>query len=196
MQAVGHIIAGYQHPVSKKFMPVLEQKNLVMYEAADILALLLAGNGEYRVNHMYFQYENTNGAVSVTPTLSRDLGRGSFNSIDGSDDQDWLRLPIAAEPILGKYPDTTSNYEGNAVTFVATSALSSTQEGESPTHNPFGPGDGGSIAPSKIFSLALVASPVPSDSTQDKIFSRINLTTPFTVVAGLHVSVYWIIRFI
>lgn len=198
MRTVGELTLGYHYPQTNRFIPIHRQKNMIMFEAADVMARLVKGDPSYRISHMYFEYENNSngdGSVSSTPTLNRGMGRSSFDAITGSgpNPQDWLRVPIVTDGLLQVYPDNSDDYKGNAVTFTATSAASVSQEGESPAHNYFGTGVDG---PSKIFAVALVAAPSPADHTKDLIFSRLVLTTPFPVSAGSHPAAFWSLRFL
>ncbi len=196
MHAVGKIVAAYQDIKTGRLDVVMEKNNLILFEGADIMAPLLGGRAGYSISHMYFQYENSvlsPDATLAANTISRESGRSAFNSseIDGTDGRDWLRVPLITESKLVKVPDDSEDYENNGVWFTGTSAASSTLLGESPEQNPFQ-----SSSPfSWVYSLALVASPNRSDSLQDKIFSRVNLSAPLQLPTGKHLVFFWLIKF-
>jgi hypothetical protein len=196
LKASGHIAVGYTHPKTGRTEIVHEQKNLILFEGADIMSLLLKGDPAYKINYMYFQYQNISGSVTAPTALTRADGRSAFDGITGAapNPYDWIRFPILTDGLIGSYPSGTTDYSGNTVTFTGTSAASSTQTGESQNANYFG-APGGPDPASKVYAAALVAAPVAGDSTQDKIFSRVILDTPFTMVSGVHMSLFWTIRF-
>lgn len=191
MKAIGEISICLQSKKTGKTVEILRQKNLILYEAADIMSMLVKGRSEYRVSHMYFQYQNTVG-TPVQPSLTKDLGRSDFDSITGADKRDWLRVPIITEPLIDSSDEAV--YENNQVTFTASSASSASLTGESPAGNVFS--DTTPDGPSKIYSLALVSTPTISDNTKDRIFSRVNPASILTVQAGHHVTVFWRLRFL
>jgi hypothetical protein len=196
MEFTGHVTAGYKNKRTGLFTPVLEQKNLILYGAADIVAGLLNGDNTLRLSHMYFQYQNTSGDVTITPSLDRSSGRADFSPTAltgaGPDYEDWLRVPSVTQGRIFQSPTGSANYAGNNLYLTATSAAAPAQVGNSPAHNYFAASGGN--GPSKIFSVALVSAPNPNDSSTDKIFSRLNLITPLTVLAGSHPCMFWSIR--
>lgn len=194
MHALGHITAFYENIRTGRLTKALEQKNLILFEGADIMAAILGGDMSKAISHMYFQYENTNVGPVSTPILTRGSGRSSFDAITGVDPaSDWLRVPLLSTPKLVRIPNDSADYAQNGVVFTATSAASETMHGESPAHNYFAAS--GANGPSKIVSAALVAAPAPSNNRLDKVFSRVNLSTPLTMQPGHQLTVYWIINF-
>ena len=194
MRATGEITACYQNIRTGRITPVLRQKNLILFEGADIMAGLLAGNPLLVPSYMYLQYHNTSGTVLTPPAITRGDGRSYFNSITGtSPKQDWLRIPIITTPKVLVTPDDSSDYQGNGVIFTGSSAASQTLLGESPAHNYYAAS--GANGPSNVFALALAAAPVPQNGALDKLFSRINLTTPLAMQPGSHLTFYWAISF-
>ena len=83
MQLIATPTFGYTDAQTGHFSPMETQKNLIVYQAADIVAGLLAGNMSCKLSHMYFQYQNVNGSVSVTPTLTQSSGIADFKAITG-----------------------------------------------------------------------------------------------------------------
>jgi len=194
MHAVGQIQAFLTSMRTGRTTEVLKQKNLIMYQAADVMAGLLAGDRSKTISHMYFQYENTNSTPTAIPTLTRASGRDDFDGISGvAPAQDWLRVPLVTTPRISRIPDNSEVFGGNAVMFAATSASSPSMSGESPAHNYFA--SSGVNGPSKITSVALVAAPTPSNNLNDLVFSRVNLQTPLTLPAGFYLTIYWLVKF-
>ena len=185
------VTAGTTNDKTGLFSPICEQKNLVMYEGADIIAGLLAGQ-PLQLSHMYFHYYNSSTVVTA-PELDRTMGRTWFyNNIPGTGNvnstQDWLRVPIITTPRLFKSPSDSANYNNNGIYLTATSAAASTpKEGESSGNLPFN-------NTSKIIAVALVSATDPSDYRKDKIFSRVNLTAPITVASGSQPTIFWSVQ--
>lgn len=195
MQLSAIVTPCYRNILTGKETPLFDQKNLHMFGCADIMARLLNGEMNYRISHMYFQYQNTNSSPSVNPTQVRSKTRASFDSISGGapNYEDWLRVPIITLGKIQKVPDTTEDYDGNAVIFNATSAASETMAGESPAHNYYA--SSGANGPSKIVAAYLVAAPKGSESKGDIVFSGVTLTSPVTMQPGHHISIYWMQKF-
>jgi hypothetical protein len=181
MQAQGHIQLFIEKGGQRTI--VHEQKNLILFEGADIMSLLLSGDSRHKIAGVYFEYKN--GTPSPT-TITRSMGRTSFNSITGVDGVDWLRIPIISTPLTFS---SAADYAANIVTFSATSAVSETMAGESATHNAFTPGT------SQVYSLALVSMPDKNNSQLDKVFARTNLAAALTVPTGFHLGAHWSIKF-
>lgn len=126
------------------------------------------GNRNFRINAMYLEFENlANPATVVTaPTYTRDEGLEYFQSLESSSVRDYLRVPLllpAGIDIAGDFPEAfTEGQTGNRLTFFSQS------QGVAGVHGKtFSEG-----VNSKIFGVALVATPVFSDPTQDIVFSR------------------------
>lgn len=193
MHAVGEITACYTSIATGRVTEILKQKNLILFDAADVMASLLAGKSGFSPSHMYFHYENTNGAPVAAPAITRSAGRTFFEGLSGADNIDWLRVPIITTPKLSKVPDNSADYANNAIVFNASSGASETLAGESPAQNYFAAA--GADGPSKVISVALVSAPTPSNNKLDKVFSRVNLTAPLSMQPGHHLTFYWLIKF-
>ena len=187
------VTAGTTNDKTGLFSPICEQKNLVMYEGADIIAGLLAGQ-PLQLSHMYFHYCNGTFVEPVNIGSNRALGRSWFyNNIPGSGNanstQDWLRVPIITTPKLFKSPSDSANYNNNGIYLTATSAASTSKTGESSANLPFSSG-----ANSKVLAVALVSATDPSDYRKDKIFSRVTLTDYITVASGSQPTIFWSVQ--
>lgn len=195
MQLTGTIISGYTNERTGLFSPVHEQKNLLLYGAADIVAGLLAGDSRLAPSHMYFQYINQAVYSHVPAAITRSSGRTDFDALTGADYVDYLRAPIVTTPRIVKSPATSLDYRGNNAMFTATSGsvgLVGAIDGLSSAGNYFAAS--GAQGASHIFSVALVAAPDAENPAADVVFSRLNLTTPLTVIAGSHPTIFWSIR--
>jgi hypothetical protein len=198
----GVVTIGYRNSVSGVFTPILRQENLVMYEAADAMARLCAGDSRYAISHMYYQYENTNSSPS-TVTFGRQDGIKTYLAINtiSSTTVDWLRIPIYTKAKIDTYFATGEDpliYAANMATFVATSAAYPTnaggaQVGQSPQQNYFA--SSGTNGASKVTCVALAVSPDPNDKAKDLVFSRLALQTPIVVQSNSYIDCFWSLAF-
>lgn len=201
MHIVGRVQAGYTNPNTGIFSELIDQKNLIVYGAADIMASLISGDHSYKISHMYFEYINSpNGSTYVPPTITRNDGRSYFDNFTGvgtnGEKLDYIRVPIITSPKIFKSPAQSQEYSGNAVYFNATSAAVGSVgaiAGESPSKRYFS--SNGVDGPSSIYSVSLVSTPNAEHASQDKVFSKLNLSTPLTVLSGSNPTIYWSIRF-
>lgn len=197
----GVVTIGYRNSVSGVFTPILRQENLVMYEAADAMARLCAGDSRYAISHMYYQYQNINSPSAVT--FERQDGVETYLAINATSSGtiDWLRIPIYTEAKIDTYVGTGEDpliYAGNMATFVATSAAypanaGGGQVGQSPSQNYFA--STGANGASKVTCVALVVSPQPNDKTKDLVFSRLALQTPIVVQSNSYIDCFWSLAF-
>lgn len=189
MNLICDVSAGFTNNKTGLFSPVSDQRNLVLFEGADIMASLLAGDSSAAISHLYLHYKN--GGTNPVP-LSRDMGRSWFDGISGANFEDWLRIPIITTPRLFRSPSSSPDYKANAIHFTGTSAASETMVGESPTGNYFG--DAGPQGASMVFAAALVSGPQSGSSANDRIFSRVNLALPLTMVVGSQITIFWSVK--
>jgi len=138
---------------------LVEQKNIIPYQGADILARVLAGDETYAPGAMFFEFENTVGVPSV-PTPARDEGIEYYlSTLALSAVKDYVRVPLVVTPALSA---SSSDYDGNQVTFFAITAGVTGIHGK--TFD--------SAVNSKVYGVALAATPTPTSYTQDLLFSR------------------------
>ena len=197
----GIVTMGYRSKLTGAFTPILHKQNLVMYGAADAMARLVAGDTRYAVSHMYYHYINTSSTISSIDAITdRSAGSSFFQSMNTSSDhsviQDWLRVPIFTGAKISAYgatPEIAANYSGNMATFVATSASSLTQAGESVENYYFA--ESGAHGPSNIIGVALACAPFNSDNSQDVVFSRLALSSPIVVQANSYIDCFWGLAF-
>ncbi len=140
--------------------------NTVMYDWATVAAKLLAGQSEYKVAGMYFEFQNVadpDDAVAI-PSYDRAGGIAYYEGLADSDDTDYLRVALTAAVVtVGDGADDADRYPaGNVTTFFAQT------QGTVGTHGkPFN-----DAVFSKVFGGALVAMPDPEDASLDLIVSR------------------------
>jgi hypothetical protein len=175
----GRIVARLVDVRTGEVLAVRRLKNLQLYEGSDILGRLLAGYSEYAPNTLYLEYQNGGIPPSVTPT--RGEGRSYYAALEGSADQDYLRVPIVFKPALSA---TDANFVSNVVTFTVMSVDQ--------------PGAGGkgfsNLDNSQVYGLALVTALDLNDRTQDLVFAR-GYFDPITKGDTTQVSVTWSYEF-
>lgn len=155
---------------------VVVSHNDVVYQGGDILAKLAAGNSNYKISHMYFEYQNTAGSVTAG-TVSRADTAASRQGV--SSPYDLIRAPLVAVPNLTA---ADGNHAFNQATFYAlTTATTGLLHGLS-----FSAG-----ANSKIYAMCLVAAPGGSDQLQDLLYARAILSSPLPVSGSGQVSGAW-----
>lgn len=139
---------------------LVEQPNIIPFQGADIMAKLLSGDLTWAVGAMFFEFENTAG----TPTVPSPA-RGENISYYLSDlaleaDKDYMRVPLVIPP--GISSSDSAKYDGNQVTFFAITSGVQGVHGKTFDHT----------VDSKVYGVALAATPDPDQYTQDRLFSR------------------------
>jgi len=138
---------------------LVEQKNIIPYQGADVLARILAGDETFVPGAMFFEFENTAGVPSVpVPTRSEDIDY-YLDTLALSAVKDYVRAPLVVSPAISA---SGSDYDGNQVTFFAITAGSTGVHGKTFDFS----------ADSKVYGVALAATPQPTQYTQDRLFSR------------------------
>jgi hypothetical protein len=143
--------------------------NQLQYEWGAIAAFCIGlGNRSYKISAVYIEYENVAdpGDPVTVPAYEKSEGREYYESLAFSSDRDFLRVPLSVQPTLGietGYEDYfTEGVNGNKLTF------STQSQGTSGFHGkPYS-----NAANSKVFGVALVATPEFADPTKDLIFAR------------------------
>jgi len=137
-------------------------KNLVLFDAATIVAKLLQGNSDYRIAAMYLEFQNMADPddPAEIPAFDRSGGIDYFSSLSGSPSRDYLRVPLTTSQLTST--DESTYPGGNLLTFFAMSAGTIGVHGKtfSDSEN------------SKLCGGALVATPSVGDASQDLIMSR------------------------
>jgi hypothetical protein len=149
------------------WIPHAQATNTVLYDWGFIAAKAIGtGDGSYRVNTMYIEFENVAAPADAVgiPSFTRDEGLTYYNGLAGN--QDFLRVGLLGLPTISiesGYEAYFGADEGNLLTFLAQS------EG---TAGVLGNATFSAANNSKVFGAALVASPVNADRTKDVVFSR------------------------
>jgi len=164
--------------------PLASTKNLILYSGADILAQVLAGNGEYAVNAMYLEFKNlaVPGTV-VPPGFDRTGGIAYYNGLIASPDVDFIRVALMTHPDISA---SGAHYDGNQVLFTGMT------EGSVGFHGKIFSNAAGSA----VYGAALVAAPDLADQSKDVVFSRVyaGIGTQLKE-SGYEIGVTWPIRF-
>ena len=98
----GFQIAPHYEKLRPGWLPVTEfMKNEVLYEWGALVGQLLMRRGlNYGIAGMYVEFENaaSPGDPVAPPTLTRNADEGVdyYNSLSGSSDRDYLRVPLIA----------------------------------------------------------------------------------------------------
>ena len=142
-----------QYPICPKTGAVLFHKredifvkeNLVLYGGSDIVAQVLAGEVEYKINAMFFEFENGSPGAVAIPSFDRTGGLTYYRAL--LNPKDYLRVPMSINASI-----ISSNallYDGNQVTFF--SLTSGTLGALGRTFN--------AAAGSTVYGVGLVATP-------------------------------------
>lgn len=164
---------------------VIDKRNLILFEGADILAQSLIGNADYRVRTMYMEFKNLpSPSTPITPPVfDRSGGIAYYDGLSSSLDTDFLRVPLTFNPTISS---SGSEYAGNQATFFGLSEGTAGFNGKlfDPSVN------------SAVFGAALVASPDVDTQDTDKVFSRVYSGIDKVLKeAGFEIGVTWTIRF-
>ena len=178
----------------RRVVPLFVQKNQIQYSWGMIAAQCIGlGDRKYRVNAMYLEYENVadpDTAITI-PTYDRGEGRDYYPNLAFTANRDFLRVPLLFQPSIGIEPGFedffTDGFDGNRLTFHTQSQGTTGVNGK-----PFSSG-----VNSKIFGVALVATPEFEDPTKDIIFARtyFDVADQTPKLASSQVGVTWDIAF-
>ncbi len=154
---------------------VVEGHNDVVYQGADVLANLAAGNATYRISHMYFEFQNT-----VTPAADAFALTDTAISRQGvTGTSDLIRAPLIAAPSISS---TGEDYASNQVIFHSLTTV---------TTGLINDLDFDAGADSHVVSMCLVAAPGGSNHLQDLIYARFILASPLPVSGSTQISGTW-----
>lgn len=163
---------------------LVEQPNIIPYQGADVMANLLSGDISWAIGAMFFEYENTAGAPTV-PSPVRSEGISYYLSdLALSAAKDYIRVPLVIPP--GIVSADATKYDGNQVTFFAITSGVQGVHGRTFDHT----------VNSKVYGVALAATPTPAQYTQDRLFSRsYSGFDPVPKEDGYAVGAQYVIRF-
>lgn len=156
--------------------PFHRQPNLVVYEAADIMAECVAGLR--KIDGMYIAFENSD-VTKYSPDVTNDASY--YNPVTPVADRSFVRVTTLGEPII---ETTDPNYGGNKITFLGVT-------------------DGSSFFPSVVltdsvsvlYHSALVSMSNEGVQEDDMIFSCADFAIPVTKIAGSQLGVRWELTF-
>lgn len=184
-KSAGHLRLFSFDKASKEIVKLVEIRNLILYGGADILALLIGGQSDYKLRTMYLEFQNlADPSDPITPpTFGRGDGISYYNGLISSPDRDFIRISLGVSP---SFNTSGADYLNNITTFFGQS------EGTVGFHGkPFG-----EASNSAIFGAALVASPDTEDQSKDIVFSRAySGIDKILKQAGFEIGVTWSIRF-
>jgi len=173
----------------RRYRFLFERANQIQYSWA-ILAVQAIGRGQgnYKINGMYVEYENVaspSDPVSV-PSFDRSEGLEYYTGLAG--DRDYLRVPLLAEPALAVASGYEDFFSGTGVEFNQATFLAQTSGVFGARGEPFG-----AASNSKVCGIALIAAPSWDDSTQDIIFGRSYFDTDEQILKqdGFQVGISW-----
>jgi hypothetical protein len=163
---------------------MVSQPNIIPYQGADVLARLMSGDSAYAIGAMYFEYENTAG-VPTPPSPSRDEGIDYYlDDLALSATQDYVRVPLEVPALISS--SDSADYAGNQATFFA--ITTGTQGVHSKAFS--------DAANSKVYGVALAATPDPEQYTSDRLFSRsYSGFSPVPKEDGYQIGAQYLIRF-
>jgi hypothetical protein len=180
------VVSVYQVSDLNEWVKVSESSNQLQWSWGEIACHLFgSGNPAYKISAMYIEFENT-ALIPSTPAYTREEGVEYYEGLSVSASKDFLRVPLLSEPsksIASGY----SNINFNRLTFIAQS--SGTQGVHGKTFS--------DTVSSKVYGVALVATPVWSDRTQDVIFARKYYATSDQVAkqASSQIGISWVETF-
>jgi len=166
--------------------------NLILYSWGYLACQALgAGNPAFKVAAAYLEYKNVINPTDQVPVpgFDRAGGLSYYSSLPAN--QDFLRVPLAGTPAIDIAPGSENYFvagvSGNRATFSAQSAGATGNLGR-----PFS-----TAANSKLFGIALVATPVLGDWTHDVLLSRgyFAPSDQQLKTAGSQLGVRWAITF-
>ena len=180
--------------VTGRWGPALLRKhNLLPYSWGFLACQCIGlGNPAYQVAGAYLEYQNLVNPTDTVPapTFDRTTSLTYYNALPAN--QDFLRVALAGPPTIdiapGSEPYFIAGVSGNRVTFVAQSSGTQGALGRAFSDT----------AHSKVYGIALVATPVLADRTHDVILSRGYFNPPDQQLkqVGSQVGVRWSISFL
>lgn len=167
-----------------EIIKLVEQKNIIPYQGADVMARMLAGDNTYAAGAMYFEYENTAGApVIPSPTRAEDINY-YLDTLQLSATKDYVRVPLVVP--AGFSTSDSTKYAGNQATFFAITSGAVGTHGRAFTN----------AANSKVYGVALAATPTPAQYTSDLLWSRsYDGFDPVPKEDGYQIGAQYLIRF-
>ncbi len=166
---------------------LFKQNNSNVKESGAILTQLLRGRREYKINAVYLEFYNvaSPGDPVTVPSIEVTEGRDYFDNLGAN--ADYLRVQLVTPPTIRPQAGEESLFAeemGNEIEWFCLS------EGEAGINGlPFGYGSN-----SVVYGMALVATPVWGDRTQDLIFARgyYEISNQIAKSASDQIGVRWV----
>ena len=159
-----------------EWTPLYKQRNMIVDQAADIMAL--AVTGRRRVDGMYVCFENSDVQKYIPNT---DNDAEYYNPTPAVPDRSFVRVATLGDPVISS---TDPALAGNKVAFLGVTDGSSELPGV-----PF------LDSVSSIYHTALVSLDPDGQQSRDLIFSCADLDTPILKIAGAQLGVRWEITY-
>jgi hypothetical protein len=151
---------GVWHALFRQFRP-----NTLLYSWGHLAAQCLGrGDRAYALRTVYLEFENNAGAIAI-PTFRPEDGIEYYNSLASSPTRDYLRVPIEAAPAIVVAPGYETYLDperGNRIVVAVQTGGTQGVHGKSFSD----------AVSSKVFGIALVATPVYQDATTDILLAR------------------------
>lgn len=175
----------------KKFL--FEQKNQIQVFWGNIFSKLLQGDQDYRISALYMEYKNvaTPATTVSAPAFTEYAGVSYYTGLSSVANTDFLRTSLIQTPTLGIVTGYESYFtegvSGNQLTFYAQSS------GTTGVHSKAF----ANASNSKVYGVALVATPVIADYTQDVIMARTYFIAANQVLkqSASQIGVSWTLKF-
>lgn len=148
--------------------PITFKSNQIQYNWGFVAAQTIGrGLAAYKLSAMYVEFENVAlpGDPVTIPVFGREEGTEYYGDLQSSGSRDFLRVPLLQDPLLGiatGFEDYFVEGTGNKLTFFAQT------QGVAGVHGK----TFSDAANSKVCGVAMVATPVFADWTQDIVFAR------------------------
>lgn len=189
--ASGRYQVGYLDESSGRWTPLFEKDNLLLYTWGYLAARTLGqGDVTYKVSTAYLEYQNVAapGDAVAVPSFTRASDISYYNGLGAG--RDFLRVALTGTPSIDIHEGYESYFSagtGNRVTFVLQSAGTAGVLGRPFSH----------LNNSKACGIALVATPVEADRSQDVILARgyFEVADQPLKVNGSQIGVRWKVSF-
>lgn len=174
--------------------PLFRKENQIQYAWGAVATRCIGlGDRNFRINAMYVEYENVADPEDpvTPPTFGRDEDRSYYGDLALSGTRDFLRVPLLLQPSIGIETGFEDYFiegvSGNLLTFHAQTQGTVGFHGKS-----FNDG-----VNSKVFGVALVATPVFADPSQDIVFARTYFDTEdqTSKLASSQIGITWDVVF-
>lgn len=183
-QMLGRVQIGHYDPDGNLVSAVPTECNLVTFGGTEVLSRILAGQSQYKINGVYFQFSNQ-GSPAI-PSFTRGTVAADMRTLTAN--EDYVLGTLAGQPSITTGDSTASGnpYSDNRAVFFSLATASVGEGGVAFTAG----------AGSKIISLGLVATPVSGDRTQDILYARFAPASAVDKQSGLNPGITWTTEFL